>query len=133
MAIHTAHSAEPVPAGSSTFGDTLVTLPRAVKQLEKHRRLECDVLSIDGGHTLKILTSDLRHMRQLASPRHVAIVDDLHCAANWCREPTEAWRRFKESGALTSTGLGIPGRSHDRRSRLAKTGAATERRSLRLV
>lgn len=70
-------------------GDTLTTLPRYAMQ----RPNTCDVMSVDGGHSLSVALSDLASFRRLARDplRHVVLMDDLRCTQWWCRSPTDAW------------------------------------------
>ncbi|KAL1526655.1 hypothetical protein AB1Y20_015359 [Prymnesium parvum] len=80
------------------------------QSLWKNPRLEnttCDVVSIDGGHTVRIASNDLKGMKELASPKHVLLMDDLRCAAKYCRDPTRAWMNAQDSGLVFEEGCQV--------------------------
>lgn len=67
-------------------GDTRNTLPAA-----NHVRLNCDIISIDGGHTEEVARNDINRLRPHASTKHALLIDDVRCAWWLCRDPTRVW------------------------------------------
>jgi len=90
-----------------TAGDTKVTLKAHVSS----SYVQCDVMSIDGDHTLAGASSDLSQMRALArrGKRSIVIMDDLRCGAWWCGPPTAAWHSANASGIVRQAGCEIMG------------------------
>jgi hypothetical protein len=87
-------------------GDTLETLPSYARS---HPR-SCDVMSVDGGHSLRIAYSDLSNMRLLArSASNLVVMDDLRCGWGWCVEPTAAWQYLRQAGVLRESGCSVMG------------------------
>ena len=85
-------------------GDTRETLPRVVLDANRDG-WACNVFSIDGGHTLEVAGSDLRHGRELVRPgMHVVVMDDLRCQAHYCEEPTAVWDAAREQETLEEVG-----------------------------
>lgn len=83
-------------------GSTLATLPRYARA---HPR-SCDIMIVDGGHSLEVGYGDLSYMRMLASDptRHIIIMDDVRCAASWCKAPTDAWSYLVQEGVVREEG-----------------------------
>lgn len=60
--------------------------------------LQCDLLSIDGGHKYYEALFDLKGMWRLASSNHTAVfMDDTNCQAPWCKPVVAALRDFNQS------------------------------------
>lgn len=79
-------------------GDTTRTLAAP------HVGAPCDVVSIDGGHSLRVASSDLRLMRaRAAAASHLLLMDDVRCAASYCADPTRAWEEAVATGAVLAT------------------------------
>jgi hypothetical protein len=87
-------------------GDTMETL--RPKKLELVGR-RCTVISIDGGHSVPFAINDLNGMMKIAADKHMVIMDDLRCAAQWCTGPTFAWRKMIEEDDLFEIGCQILG------------------------
>jgi hypothetical protein len=83
-------------------GSTLATLPQYARA---HPR-SCDIMIVDGGHSLEVGYSDLSYMRMLARDptRHVVVMDDVRCAAWWCHSPTIAWSYLVQEGVIREEG-----------------------------
>lgn len=88
-------------------GDSLTTLPRHAME---HPR-SCDVMVVDGGHSMHLAYSDLAYMRVLARDpeRHVVIMDDVRCGQWWCVPPTTVWAFFQRMGIVRETSCLIDG------------------------
>ena len=52
-------------------GYSAQTLPQAIRD-----KVQCDILSVDGGHSFETAYSDLLMMENLAKPNHLAFLDD---------------------------------------------------------
>ena len=81
---------------------TLATLPQYARA---HPR-SCDIMIVDGGHSLEVGYGDLSYMRMLASDpsRHIVVMDDVRCAASWCKAPTDAWSYLVQEGVVREEG-----------------------------
>ena len=94
---------------SVTLGDTATTLP----QLAAAQSLRCDVLSVEGDHRYAGASRDLKSMREFARTRDestLLLMDDLQCAAGWCKEPTAAWAHARNvSGSVREVGCEVIG------------------------
>ena len=82
-----------------TWGDSTLTLP------EFHRNypsIKCDLLFIDGGHTISVAQSDFNTFRQMANPVHLVMMDD-HPALHVTRSdngPRTVWEEAKLKGTV---------------------------------
>ena len=88
-------------------GDALLTLPRHARE---HPR-SCDVMVVDGGHSMQHAFSDLSYLRVLARHphKHVLIMDDVRCGQWWCVPPTTVWAYFVRHGVVRETGCLVDG------------------------
>ena len=76
-----------------TFGNSLNTVPQFAA---RHPKVKCDVILVDGGHTLSVAIGDLRNFRKLANvERNVLILDDTNM---W--PISKAWNEAKEQGLV---------------------------------
>lgn len=63
-------------------GSSLETVPAFAAA---HPNVQCDILSVDGGHTYEIGLVDIANMKKLANPTfHLLFVDDTNCNRDWC-------------------------------------------------
>jgi hypothetical protein len=63
-------------------GSSIVTVPQFAQD---HPNVQCDVLSVDGGHFGEIPMLDLQNMHRLANKQwHVVVVDDTNCDGSGC-------------------------------------------------
>jgi hypothetical protein len=60
-------------------------------------------------HSFEGALMDLLDMRPLSRPGGVVIMDDLWCAAWWCKAPTAAWQQAIKQRLLTQTGCEVLG------------------------
>jgi len=59
-----------------TLGDSRTTL---LQYLQSTRPLTCDMILVDGGHSVEVALADIRNFALLTSQSHnVMIVDDMH-------------------------------------------------------
>eukprot|EP00438_Fugacium_kawagutii_P021758 Skav204653 [mRNA] locus=scaffold949:124646:125077:- [translate_table: standard] len=72
--------------------------------LRRGRKIFCDLIFIDGGHTEEEALSDLLHMSMLATNRALLVMDDVGCESNFCQGPTKAWKSFAEAGRIEELG-----------------------------
>lgn len=79
------------------WGDSTKTMPTFIKE---HPEVKCEIMVVDGGHSLDVAVSDIYSFSEMASEDHVLIVDDTPCDQEWCDGPTEAWNAFVEAGCL---------------------------------
>ena len=88
------------------WGDSTNFLPYYIGVAEKNQRLnQCDIIIVDGGHSLGVATKDIANMRSLANKEHhVLIVDDLACSAGYCAGPVKAWNQAKADGVISEDG-----------------------------
>ena len=56
-----------------------------------HPGTKCDLLSVDGGHTLEVATADVINFAAMASPQNIVIIDDTPCTMHFCIGPLGAW------------------------------------------
>jgi len=76
------------------FGDSTETLPRFIRENPKFR---CDLIFIDGGHTLAIATADLENAVSICNRSNgdnVIIFDDYPAFASWSYEIASAWENL---------------------------------------
>ena len=85
-----------------TWGDSTKTLPTF---RSNHLDVKCDLVIIDGGHSVEVAISDFDNFYHLASDIHVVLMDD-HPAikADWSVGPRAAWERGKLTGHLYEIG-----------------------------
>ena len=85
-----------------TWGDSMKTLPIFHTN---HSDITCDLVVIDGGHSVKVARADFFNFYHLASDTHVVLMDD-HPAmkAGWSKGPRAAWEGGKLSGRLYEIG-----------------------------
>ena len=85
------------------WGDSTKSLPYYIGNAEKNQELnQCDVIIVDGGHSVDVATKDIANFRSLANKEHhVLLVDDLECVAGWCFGPKQAWNASKAAGDVT--------------------------------
>ena len=88
---------------SILWGDSTKFLPYYTGVEGKNQKLNrCDIVIVDGGHSLEVATKDLENMRHLANKEHhVLIVDDLACDAGYCTGPVAAWTAMKDNDIVT--------------------------------
>ena len=79
------------------WGDSTKTVNEFVKKAQLSRRmLHCDVIVVDGGHNYGVAIADLRNMQAfVGSPRHLLLMDDTPCIAEYCDGPNKAWRELR--------------------------------------
>ena len=75
-----------------TIGSSLNTLPRFAAE---HCDVKCDVIVVDGGHTLGVALGDIRNFRVLANVGHVLLVDDTNNS-----QVRSAWKRVRSEGMV---------------------------------
>jgi len=79
-----------------TWGDSVKTI------VDFHARfpnVSCDVISIDGGHTTKVASSDFMNFKQMASCRHLILFDN-YPQKQFKLELGKVWETKKRSGEL---------------------------------
>jgi len=82
-------------------GNSAVTLP-AFADAASSSSFRCDLLVVDGGHSIADARSDLTHMRRLANPAfHLLLVDDIFCASYHCIGPTAVANDMIHAGLLS--------------------------------
>ena len=84
-------------------GSSLATVAAFAKA---HPDVKCEVLAVDGDHTIDAATLDIANMAALANPRfHVAFLDDALCdAPQFCTGPTAALEHHRRAGTLAILG-----------------------------
>ena len=87
-----AELAQAAPAPSSSSSSSSAEPSDALRALR--RRRPCDMLLVDGDHTLGGASADLHNLRELAAPAAAVIVDDT------ATSPGLALQRLASSGAL---------------------------------
>ena len=67
-----------------TFGDSTETLPVFVRQ---NPDVKCDLISVDGGHTVAVASSDFAHFYRIANRLNLVLYDNhpdkYHIGASW--------------------------------------------------
>ncbi|ELU18391.1 hypothetical protein CAPTEDRAFT_227627, partial [Capitella teleta] len=56
-----------------TWGDSTKTLPQFKRD---HPEVNCDLIVVDGGHTVPVATADFSNLRNLASDTNIVVFDD---------------------------------------------------------
>ena len=81
------------------WGDSTKSVPEYVQNLTLlGNPLSCDVIVIDGGHSYKVALADMQNMRAFArSPRHLVVIDDTPCVAEYCENTARALREMRHS------------------------------------
>mmetsp|Transcript_52073 Transcript_52073/g.91492 ORF Transcript_52073/g.91492 Transcript_52073/m.91492 type:complete len:297 (+) Transcript_52073:106-996(+) len=82
-----------------TCGDSMKTLPEFRK---RYNNVKCDLVIIDGGHSLEVATADLQNLALMAHENALVVIDDAPCTASWCEGPTEAWKEFVDNGCIVA-------------------------------
>ena len=73
-----------------TFGDSTKTVPDFAA---RHSEVKCDIILVDGGHSHRVATADLKNFRKLVNfERNVLILDDINVEAI-----TIAWNEAQAS------------------------------------
>mmetsp|Transcript_114881 Transcript_114881/g.199023 ORF Transcript_114881/g.199023 Transcript_114881/m.199023 type:complete len:280 (+) Transcript_114881:106-945(+) len=80
-----------------TWGDSTKTLPQFHAQ---HPDVKCDLIIVDGGHSLPVATADLLNFVVMASASHILVIDDTYCNAPSCVGPTSAWQNLIAKGCI---------------------------------
>jgi len=88
------------------WGDSTEFLPFYIDVEAKNEQLNrCDIVIVDGGHSLDVATKDIANMKQMANrEHHVLIVDDLACDKGYCEGPVKAWNAAKAAHHITEDG-----------------------------
>lgn len=74
---------------SIVFGDSLKTVPA---HFARHPELKCDVFMVDGGHAYEVAMGDLLNAVRHIVPHGLLLIDDTHCAAEFCVDAP--WKDF---------------------------------------
>lgn len=81
------------------IGDSTKTVP---DYHQRHPDFRCDLLSVDGGHTLPVAYADIWNMRLLANPEfNILLVDDTECQARHCLPVIDATEQHMKLGTIT--------------------------------
>ncbi len=81
------------------YGNSTKTVPLVARQMVNGRRsLECDIISIDGGHTYGVAKTDIINMKQFATPSTIVIVDDVSEDVDYAEWVLNAWRDVIQMG-----------------------------------
>lgn len=83
-----------------TWGDSTKTIPQFHKD---HPHVQCDLIVVDGGHSLEVATADLTNFMAMASAEHILVIDDTPCKGHHCKGPTMAWKTMIDNGCIEQT------------------------------
>lgn len=84
------------------WGDSTKTVPQYTRD---NPETKCDVVIVDGGHTVDVATADLVNMEAMAAEKNTVALDDTKCTAWWCEGPTKAWKAALEQGCVKDSTL----------------------------
>jgi len=87
---------------SITFGDSTKTLPEFAQRIKAGVEPKCDVVFVDGGHTVEVATSDIMNFGHavVAGGDHLLIVDDINQGG-----VAVAWKNAKDGGLVGEAGV----------------------------
>ena len=90
-------------------GPSSVTVP-AFAHASSENNFFCDLLIVDGGHSIDDARSDLLSMRRLANPNfHLLLVDDIYCSSYHCIGPTTIANEMIHNATLSPPLLAFTG------------------------
>ncbi|ELT90606.1 hypothetical protein CAPTEDRAFT_191993 [Capitella teleta] len=80
-----------------TWGDSTKTLPEFRKG---HPEVKCDLLIVDGGHTVPVATADFENLREMANAGNIVVFDDYPTKEGNGKVLAPVWDTQVRSGTL---------------------------------
>lgn len=80
-----------------TWGDSTKTLPQFKRD---HPEVNCDLIVVDGGHTVPVATADFSNLRNLASDTNIVVFDDYPSERSLGPRLAPVWETQVRSGTL---------------------------------
>lgn len=83
------------------WGDSTVMVPQHLTT--NPAAPKCDLVFVDGGHTIEVGRADLLNMQQMAKPGATVVMDDVCSSSSFCTGPRAAWNELLASGQVLQT------------------------------